>query len=453
MISKLSALSLSIALTYTPVLAQIAPVPAPDPGPPSTSMLPNRIKINNSTFPPKAMGATAVEIDILGDGGGSTPSRFPGYAPGTVGTICGRNCGAFRVVVAYSHVAYDDPIVYPGQRGKSHLHTFFGNGDTSGVSTAASILNCSHSTSAGGLANCSAYWVPSVVYVCDTADKIAGIGTPHGLTCDPNRNGEVVRPTHLNVYYKGYFGVGEWDSGNLTTASWAINHDNQSLPPSFRMIAGSSASTAPQSIPDIGWACTLDTNNEEFGRYIPGTGNADSTSAAWWDRCHANLEPISTDSLRLTMRVPFPACRIDSNDLDSPTHNTHVAYAIQDDRVGAFTGDKRCPDGISHPMPGVTYHVIYPALHNDWPFWRLSSDRYATTSRGGWSVHGDWFNGWQQAIIDEWTFNCDVRGLDCHDHILGPNPAVTSDGYYASPCVPFSTPCTWRALRGPRRDR
>ena len=29
----------------------------------------------------------------------------------------------------YSHTASDDPIVYPGQPGQSHLHEFFGNTD------------------------------------------------------------------------------------------------------------------------------------------------------------------------------------------------------------------------------------------------------------------------------------------------------------------------------------
>ena len=35
--------------------------------------------------------------------------------------------GAFRTVCEFSHMAFDDPIVYPGQPGRSHLHVFFGN--------------------------------------------------------------------------------------------------------------------------------------------------------------------------------------------------------------------------------------------------------------------------------------------------------------------------------------
>jgi hypothetical protein len=37
------------------------------------------------------------------------------------------NIGAFRIICKPSHMAADDPIVYPDQPGRSHLHTFFGN--------------------------------------------------------------------------------------------------------------------------------------------------------------------------------------------------------------------------------------------------------------------------------------------------------------------------------------
>ena len=43
--------------------------------------------------------------------------------------------GAFRIPCAYSHMAFDDPIVYPGRPGAAHLHTFFGNTGTNAAST------------------------------------------------------------------------------------------------------------------------------------------------------------------------------------------------------------------------------------------------------------------------------------------------------------------------------
>src|SRR3954452_17242164 len=43
--------------------------------------------------------------------------------------------GFFATLCPFSHQAPDDPIVYPGQPGKSHLHTFFGNATTDASSS------------------------------------------------------------------------------------------------------------------------------------------------------------------------------------------------------------------------------------------------------------------------------------------------------------------------------
>ncbi len=78
-------------------------------------------------------------------------------------------------------MTFDDPIVYPGQPGRSHLHTFFGNTGTNANSTASSIANTGNSTCRGGTLNRSSYWVPAMI---DT------------------RTGTPVKPTTSNFYYK-----------------------------------------------------------------------------------------------------------------------------------------------------------------------------------------------------------------------------------------------------------
>jgi hypothetical protein len=42
-------------------------------------------------------------------------------------------------VCRFSHQDADDPTVFPGQAGKSHLHTFFGNTTTGAASTYESL--------------------------------------------------------------------------------------------------------------------------------------------------------------------------------------------------------------------------------------------------------------------------------------------------------------------------
>jgi hypothetical protein len=100
-----------------------------------------------------------------------------------------------------SHMSYDDPIVYPARRAVP-LHTFFGNTLADANSTAESIRTTGNSTCRGGLANRSAYWVPTMI---DTKD-----GTP-------------ARPPAIGVYYKNGF-----VDGSLVSR----------FPSGLRMIAG-----------------------------------------------------------------------------------------------------------------------------------------------------------------------------------------------------------------------
>lgn len=64
----------------------------------------------------------------------------------------------FFVTCASSHVANDDPIVFPGEPGASHLHEFFGARSTDARSTTASLARsrttCAHRR------DTAAYWTP-----------------------------------------------------------------------------------------------------------------------------------------------------------------------------------------------------------------------------------------------------------------------------------------------------
>ena len=176
--------------------APVAPVgqaPAPAPAP-KTTMTASFPSIDTARIPVGSHGS-AIEMLAATD---EAPSAS------------GDGTGAFRTVCDFSHMAFDDPIVYPGQPGKSHLHAFFGNTGTNANSTAASIANTGNSTCRGGTINRSGYWVPAMI---DTLD-----GTP-------------VAPLSLIVYYKtGYNGVGR---------------RHQVVAAGLRMIAGDSGNSGP----------------------------------------------------------------------------------------------------------------------------------------------------------------------------------------------------------------
>ena len=81
----------------------------------------------------------------------------------------------------FSHTSNDDPIVYPGQPGRSHRHTFFGNASASASSTLASLRRAS--TTCKPRTDTAAYWIPTLY-----------------------QHGREVRPAKAQLYYvlRGY---------------------------------------------------------------------------------------------------------------------------------------------------------------------------------------------------------------------------------------------------------
>lgn len=177
--------------------------------------------------------------------------------------------GAMRTECSYSHMRNDDPIVFPGQPGASHLHAFFGNKNTDAFSTPESIRNSGNSTCRGGIANRSAYWVPAVI---DTA------------------TGAPVKPARGSMYYKsGYGGV----------RPEAI----RPFPQGLRMLAGDLKNTT-DSQPHAYWGCLERYQGKPAS--IPnncGVGN------------------------HVLMVIQFPQCW-NGKDLDSADHRSHMAYPV-----------------------------------------------------------------------------------------------------------------------------
>jgi hypothetical protein len=261
--------------------------------------------------------------------------------------------GDFRTSCEYSHMAYDDPIVYPGQPGKSHLHAFFGNTGANASSTAASLSATGNSTCRGGTVNRSAYWVPALI---DTRD-----GTP-------------VKPMISNFYYKtGY--------NNIPKASF------RALPQGLRMIAGDAMNATATG--SFGFKCIDGGGNETMsGKSVQNCGVGQTLIAEVW----------------------FPQCW-DGVNLDSPDHKSHMAY---------LTGDAVCPSTHPVALPQITFNVQYAVTEKDSARrWRLASDTYDAAQPAGYSMHGDWFNGWKKDIMDAWVKGCNQASRDCHAHLLG----------------------------------
>jgi hypothetical protein len=260
--------------------------------------------------------------------------------------------GAFRTVCEFSHMNYDDPIVFPGKPGASHLHAFFGNTGTNANSSATTISHTGSSTCRGGTINRTAYWVPALF----------------------DARGQPVEPEYLDVYYKsGYNGVAA--------------KDIQPFPEGLRMVAGDPHASAAQS--RAYWGCR--------DHYIGHVGNI----------------PDCPSGDRLAMVIEFPQCW-DGKNLDSSDHRSHMAYPA---RGG-------CPSTHPIPIPAITLNVYYAVSNGRAGAFRLASDMYDASLPGGFSVHGDWFDGWEPEIAKTFVQRCINPALDCHSHLLGDGRAM-----------------------------
>ena len=263
--------------------------------------------------------------------------------------------GAFRISCGFSHVNTDDPIVWPGQPGRSHLHTYFGNTGTDAHTTASSLAGSGASTCSGGILNRTAYWVPSMI---DT------------------REGRPIKPIGMIVYYK----VGHAAPADVVAPANGL-----------RMIAGDPQRRGPSA--DVEPKGVLEFHCEDgqtpSGRHLP-------------QKC-TNRAPWNPTLGYLRMTILFPQCW-DGTNLDSPDHRSHMRYP----------GAGGCPASHPHAIPEITLNVQFPVQEVDETrHWRLSSDNYVATVPGGYSIHADWWNGWDENIMKDVVANCLRRGLDC----------------------------------------
>ncbi len=305
--------------------------------------------------PMAGMNGLGTTITVpLGSPGASGPqttatTEAPSYIPGE---------GAFRTTCGMTKFAFDDPIVFPGQAGASHLHMFFGNTGVSAASTAASLSTSGNGTCLGGTLNRSAYWMPAVV---DPATSTAQV------------------PDLAVVYYKTGYDM------NPTAI--------QPFPQGLRIIAGNmrAASTSDQPY-GISWSCVSANGNNATGS-IPQCGVG--------------------DAVRLT--VIFPQCW-DGRNLDAPDHKSHMAFPNYSNTQGRST----CPADHPVPLPEITEHFDFPVLPGSVPArWRLSSDMYSTALPGGYSAHADWMLGWDTNTMRTIVTQCLNSSVDCQVGLLG----------------------------------
>jgi hypothetical protein len=173
----------------------------------------------------------------------------------------------FNAACTYSHSFKDDPIVFPGLPGASHMHTFLGNATTNASTTTESLLaNRTGSSCGPAVVDPSAYWIPTLY-----------------------QNGVAIEPRGVTVYY----------GSRLQDPSKTLP-----FPQGFRMISGDAKKqvATPAGTPNAFWCAGP---GGEIGRSADGN----------W--------PICAQTANLTYDLVFADCW-DGVHLDSPDHKSHV---------------------------------------------------------------------------------------------------------------------------------
>ncbi len=276
-----------------------------------------------------------------------TPSW--GHGPGWF-----NDQSAFRFHCKPSHLLYDDPVVYPGQPGKSHLHLFFGNNTANGNSTYQSLRQNGTSSCHGGPLNRSAYWMPAMM----------------------NVDSKVVLPDVVSVYYKTQPGAMRLPRGLRTVFGW---------------------NPAEPTVQGGNWVCV-------------GTGQTARTIA--------ELNCPATDAAgnnQISLQLSMGACW--NGQLDSPDHRSHIAHGNYNGGWGNAECPATHPIELPHFSLQIFWTHKGFADYSTWKL-SSDVIHNATTNTdvvypGGTTAHADWFGAWDDSVMDKWMNGCINNFLSC----------------------------------------
>jgi hypothetical protein len=284
-------------------------------------------------------------------------------------SMAGDPLGAFRFDCGAGPLKYDDPIVFPGQPGKSHLHQFYGNISVDGNSTFESLRTKGDGTcggtNKGQTLNRSAYWVPAMF----------------------DGKGNVVHPDGIGVYYKR---VPE-GSPNCDPKSAKFQGICVTLPNGLRFVVGSNfkggwkQAHTPAQTPYVG-----------AFRFNCLTANGNGLAGVSGQYFTIADVPKCPVGMQFAMALQFPPCW-DGIHLDTADHGSHMDYMV----------NGKCDAKHPYLIPTFLLSMAYNIKEgDDTTLWSLSSDAIDTTKPRGWSIHADWFGAWDPTALDRWYPHC-----------------------------------------------
>ena len=235
----------------------------------------------------------------------------------------------------------DDPIVFPGLPGASHLHTFMGNTTTNANSTVESLAKGQTTCKAKG--DRSAYWMPTL-FNGDTA---------------VNPEGPQV------IYYKT--GVTDYRSV-------------RPFPQGLRFVVGNA-------------------KNTDADKFLAATEKGFECGDSYENK-NIPLTCATDRSVRLNIRYQAPSCW-DGLHLDSPDHQSHMAYPIDSHTAAGLV----CPDDHPVAVPKLEFKMAWP-VNGD-----MSKVHFS--SGAGPTFHYDFVNAWDDRTLAAMVNGCIVAARQC----------------------------------------
>lgn len=321
----------------------------------------NMPKITQAQIPPLS-GVTKVRVK---------PSNLEGNNPDGTGKFSNAGAGDARFGNLPAKFETDDPIVFPNGKGKAHLHTFYGNNSVNYQTNSASLIKNCVSSFAGGIANCTGYWMPSTVDVA---------------------TGTALLPTSILMYYK---------AGTIAQLPYI-----EPLPQGLKIIAGNPSANS----------LLTQTDKVRFECFRRDGGQ--STDGKNFRDCSGDIYS------HMFLSVNFPECVADDGfgkmQLDSPNHRSHLASPDN-----AFTTLNKCPTTHPHRIAAIAQIASFDIpLGSNTSTWRLSSDNYSAGLAGGFSAHADWWGGWQVYWANRLNTQCNTKIINCVFNYIGLNDGI-----------------------------
>jgi hypothetical protein len=295
--------------------------------------------------------------------------------------------GAFRMSCTAGQLLRDDPIVYPGQSGTSHLHQFWGNTGANANSNYQTLRTTGQTTCGdpSNPVNRTAYWMPAML---DGA-------------------GHAVKPDSIQIYYKQL----PAESAACKSASIAC----VGLPNGIRFVFGHNMKTMSGGPADPN---SMDQNAMGYECWSDDLG-----TQAVKGRFHTIAAVVSAGcpaGARLVIFFAVPGCW-DGKNLDSADHRSHMTYGTPE------SGGQNCPSTHPYLISAWQGHIHFTTDANFVAGrWHLASDEMVPGTVPGSTLHLDYFEAWSPTVKDTWQKQCIDAHRSCSDGDLGNGTRIRS---------------------------